>query len=322
MIRNPDFTGTQSELLKVKTSLMTIRRTIVETERLLAALEKEQTTLADKQFQYLTLRTSFEAAAEAHKTAQSGLIATTIKEATGQPNVRVIDWGRQPDIPLSPKPLLNTILSVFLGLFLGVGLALLAEYFSTKPQDGPLVFDEPLPELPMVAGVPLLGTAPVGGSSLSASDEDRLREIGYGLAHREMGEPVPVRLLLGVRSDDRAATLARQLAQVLGSDGVRVVVQDVDSQLVGTLPALLANLAAAGNDLILLAGPAVWNVRAVTPLERLAGGLVLVASPDVPVEESVARARRLLTNGYTPRFHGVVAAESLPALPAMEKTKP
>ncbi len=322
--RNPDFTNAQSELIHARTSLKAIQRTISETERLLDALEKEQRGLADKQFQYLTLRTAFEAAAEADKTAQSGLIATTMKEATGQPNVRVIDWGRKADTPLSPKPLLNTILSVFLGLFLGIGLSLLAEYFSAKPQqEEPLVYGEPLPELPMVAGVPLLGTAPVGGrESLSASDEDRLREIGYGLAHREPGEPVPVRLLLGVRSDDRAATLAGQLAQVLGSDGVRVAVKDVDGNSVEMLPGLLANLAAAGNDLILLSGPAVWNVRAVAPLERLAGGLVLIASPDVAVEESVARARRLLTNGYTPRFHGVVAVESLPALPAMEKTKP
>ncbi|WP_309711341.1 Wzz/FepE/Etk N-terminal domain-containing protein [Armatimonas sp.] len=317
--RNPDFSTTQSEILRNRTSLISLRKTIGETENLLATLEKEQSKLADKQFQYLTLRTSFEAAAEADKTAQSGLIAATIKEATGQPYIRVIDWGRKPDFPLSPKPLLNTILSVFLGLFLGIGLALLAEYFSNKPQPEVFSFEEPLPALPMVGGVPLLGTAPVGGSDhLSARDEDRLREIGYWLAHRESGDPVPVRLLLGVRSDDRAATLAGQLAKVLGRDGVRVAVEDVDSQSIGTLPALLANLSAAGNDLILLSGPVVWNVRTVGPLEKIAGGLVLVASPDTPVEESVSRARRLLTNGYTPRFHGVVAAEELPALSAMD----
>jgi uncharacterized protein involved in exopolysaccharide biosynthesis len=317
--RNSDFVNLQMELLHARTSLSTLRRTIAETSKLLTELEKEQKGLADKQFQYLTLRTAFEAAAEAYKTAQSGLIATTIKEATGQPYVRVLDWGRKPDSPLSPKPLLNTILSVFLGLFLGIGLALLAEYFSHKPQPEVFRFEEPLPALPMVGGVPLLGTAPIGNSDhLSARDEDRLREIGYWLAHRESGEPVPVRLLLGVRSDDRAATLAAQLAGVLGQDGVRVAVEEVDSQSIGTLPALLASLAAAGNDLILLSGPAVWNVRTVGPLEKIAGGLVLIASPDTPVEESVTRARRLLTNGYTPRFHGVVAAEELPALPAMD----
>ncbi|MBB6050088.1 GumC family protein [Armatimonas rosea] len=319
--RNPDFTNIQSELLRAKTSLTTVRTTINETQKLLDALEREQTGLADKQFQYLTLRTAFEAAAEADKTAQTGLIAATLKEATGQPNVRVIDWGRKPDIPLSPKPLLNTILSVFLGLFLGIGLSLLAEYFSNKPAAPELpYFDEPLPALPLVGGIPLLGTAPTAQTEhLTARDEDRLREIGYWLAHREPGEPVPVRLLLGVRSDNRTATLAAQVAKVLGQDGVKVAQLEVDGASLAELPQQLANLAAAGNDLILLAGPAVWNVRTVSPLERLAGGLVLVASPDTPVEESVARARRLLTNGYTPRFHGVVAAEELPALAALEE---
>ena len=320
---NPDYITTNSELLRARSTLATLRKTIAETQNLLNALEKEQTGLADKQFQYLRLRTDFEAAAEADKTAQTGLIASTLKEATGQPYVRVIDWGRKPDIPLSPKPLLNTILSVFLGLFLGIGLPLLAEYFSAKPEQESPFFEEPLPALPLVGGIPLLGTAPAAApGNLSARDEDRLREIGYWLAHREPGGPVPVHLLLGVRSDDRAATLAAQLAEVLGQDGVRVAHLDVDAPSLAELPKQLANLAAAGNDLILLAGPAVWNVRAAGPLEKLAGGLVLVASPDTPVEESVARARRLLTNGYTPRFHGVIAAEELPALAALETTKP
>lgn len=62
-------------------------------------------------------------------------------------------------------------------------------------------------------------------------------------------------------------------------------------------------------DLVLLSGPAVWNARAVNPLERAAGGIVLVTSPDVPAAETVARARRLLTNGYTPHIQGVVLTE-------------
>lgn len=319
--RNPDYSTVQSEILRAKTSLSTIRKTIAETERLLGALETEQTGLADKQFQYLTLRTAYEAAAEADKTAQTGLIAATLKEATGQPNVRVIDWGRKADFPLSPKPLLNTILSVFLGLFLGVGLTLLAEYFSNKPQPTiPLYPEELLPALPSVGGVPLLGTAPATrGTALSATDEDRLREIGYWLAHREPGEPVPVRLLVGVRSDARVEQLRAQLAQVLGQDGMQVAQLDATVLSPSELPSTLATLRAAGNDLILLSGPAVWNVRAVTPLEQAAGGLVLVAAPETPVEESVARARRLLTNGYIPHFHGVIAAEQLPALTAREE---
>ncbi|MGC4043049.1 MAG: hypothetical protein QM758_04530 [Armatimonas sp.] len=73
-------------------------------------------------------------------------------------------------------------------------------------------------------------------------------------------------------------------------------------------------------DLVLVCGPSVWNARAVASLERAAGGLVLVASPETSAEDSVARARRLLTNGYTPNISGVITHER-PALPSIDKTQ-
>jgi len=63
-------------------------------------------------------------------------------------------------------------------------------------------------------------------------------------------------------------------------------------------------------DLVLVSGPAVWGVRTALPLEQAADGMVLVAPPDAPPAESVARARRLLSNGYRPRILGVVIGET------------
>jgi Mrp family chromosome partitioning ATPase len=63
-------------------------------------------------------------------------------------------------------------------------------------------------------------------------------------------------------------------------------------------------------DLVLISGPSVWSARVVSPMERAADGVVLVASDaQVAPEESVARARRILTNGYQPRLLGVIVGE-------------
>ena len=63
-------------------------------------------------------------------------------------------------------------------------------------------------------------------------------------------------------------------------------------------------------DIVIVSGPAVWNVRAALPLEKATDGLVLVTPPDVPAAESLARARRLLSNGYKPRILGVITGDS------------
>ncbi|MBC8135444.1 MAG: hypothetical protein H8F28_06095, partial [Fibrella sp.] len=83
---------------------------------------------------------------------------------------------------------------------------------------------------------------------------------------------------------------------------------------------------ATDTDLVLISGPSVWSARLVSPMERAADGVVLVASDaQVAPEESVARARRILTNGYQPRLLGVIVGEETAkepsALAAKSETK-
>jgi tyrosine-protein kinase Etk/Wzc len=95
------------------------------------------------------------------------------------------------------------------------------------------------------------------------------------------------------------------------------------------LRALFDDLSAPSDtDLVVVSGPSVWAARQVGPLEKAADGMVLVAPDAVPADESVARARRLLSNGYQPRILGVVVGRSVPgdapveALPAPTEVNP
>ncbi len=132
-------------------------------------------------------------------------------------------------------------MAVFLGAFLALAAALLAEYLDATGRE-----DEGL-GLPRVAGVPVLGSVPVslpgpvGGelpvpAQASTRAEDALREVGYRLAHLRYAyspsgkgtDGVPVVLLVGTRTDDTGAAIAARLAATLVRDGLRVTLVDAD----------------------------------------------------------------------------------------------
>lgn len=108
---------------------------VPEREMTLAALLREQTVLEQV---FLLLRGRLE--------------EVRIAEAMRTSNVAVIDPAVPPTRPVSPRPMLNMALALFLGLFAGVAGALLLEFFDTTvktPEEiGPLL------------GLPVLGRIP------------------------------------------------------------------------------------------------------------------------------------------------------------------
>lgn len=370
--RNPDYSMALAGLYSTQVALRAGRRALLEAEALRTRLEAEQRRLTGQQYRFEVLRREYETAAEQYAKMRAGQSEARIKQVVGQPDARIFDPARLPLIPVSPRPLMNLALALFLGLFLGVGFALAVEYLQI-PEAEPA--PESLPSgLPQVAGVPVLGSLPAQSLPPPVSDtalpapvrhtlatEDALREIGYTLAHRVPGQPAPVALLVGTRSDDSTAGLAAQVAATLVRDGLKVTLVDADranprlnrvfgrpdapglaDALAGRLPVrealhvgaggafrflaagapddpapleagavrrVMAELACDGVDLVLVSGPSAWNVPAVQPLQQAIEGLVLVAAPGVPAEESVARARRLLSNGVAAPVRGVIVAE-------------
>lgn len=108
---------------------------VPEREMTLAALLREQTVLEQV---FLLLRGRLE--------------EVRIAEAMRTSNVAVIDPAVPPTRPVSPRPMLNMALALFLGLSAGVAGALLLEFFDTTvktPEEiGPLL------------GLPVLGRIP------------------------------------------------------------------------------------------------------------------------------------------------------------------
>lgn len=371
--RNPDYSTAVTGVIGAEVKIASLQAGIRANEALLGRLQSEQRALAETRSRYEELERRVADAVAHYQQLKRGRTEVNVRQLTAVPTVQILDTAQVPTTPVSPKPLLNALMALFLGLFLAVAAALLSEYLAeTNGQEGGL-------GIPHVAGVPLLGSVPVAlpapeaGSlpvpvQASTRAEDGLREIGYNLAHlRHRGAP-PVVLLVGTRTDDTSPAVAAQLAATLVRDGLRITLVDADrarprlNRVFGAPDApgmtdVLAGRAdikdilhigadgnlrflAAGSpaddtplterglrglfkdlsadtDLVLVNGPSVFRAPLVAALARAADGLVLVTPSDGPAEESVARARRLLTNGYQPDILGVIVSET-PETPAKE----
>ncbi|GAB4451531.1 MAG: hypothetical protein OHK0029_00870 [Armatimonadaceae bacterium] len=377
--RNPDYSRLQSAIIDTGQEIKNAQKRISTLEEQLGKLNTEQKRLTELQNTWEGLKRKRDIANEVYEQARSGLIKMEATGPMSAPVIKVLDSAQLPREPISPKPKLNLIMAICLGIFLGLGMALLAEYMVSGSM-GQEWFD---PNLPEVGGVPLLGSLPVAlpapvelrreSSGLpaptvsSAPSLDALREIGFAIAHRHPGEPVRVVVLSATRSDETTAALAAQLTATLVRDGLRVTLVDGDrnqprlNKVFGKpdAPGLSDVLAkrvnaadvlyvgasdnlrfmAAGSpddptpyteaglrevfkqladdkqtDLVVVSGPSVWQVPQIAPLEKAATGMVLI-TPDTTdgtsSAEIVARARRLLSNGYKPRLLGVITGQSV-----------
>jgi uncharacterized protein involved in exopolysaccharide biosynthesis len=307
--RSPDYAAAQTNYYNTALAIKTAQKIIAVKTTQLAQLEAEQKQLAKKRSIYDGLRRAVDGATMAYEKSRAGLIQMDMSQVTSAPNIRILDWAQNPREPISPKPLLNTVMAIALGLILSVGMALLTEYFRVGKETavpGPEYPEFPAhSDLPQIGGVPVLGTVSVTpipvsagaivGSAASASVEDRLplqsasiedalREVGYSLAHRHPGDAPPVVLISGVRSDDSTASLAAHLAATLVRDGLRVTLVDAD-QARPRLHRVFGALDAPGMGDVL--SGAISDPRAILHIGAGGGLRFLAAGSTVPPQNAI-----------------------------------
>ncbi|MGY0194245.1 chain length determinant protein EpsF [Leptothrix sp. BB-4] len=112
---------------------------------------------------------------------------TSLESQNTQTNISVLTPASEPSDPSSPRLLLNTLLSVFVGTLLAVGFALLRELLDRRvrgPQDLvealglPVLGALPRPmrlQRPMVGGVPQASTLQLPPNVLASPDRKRIR---------------------------------------------------------------------------------------------------------------------------------------------------
>lgn len=113
-------------------------------KQLLDALEKQKKRVLklNKQRDELNvLRRDIESAQRSFELVSQRASQTNIASQTNQTNIAVLNPATLPTTPSKPRVLLNTLISIFLGTLLGVGLALILELKERKVRSAHDLFD-------------------------------------------------------------------------------------------------------------------------------------------------------------------------------------
>ncbi len=170
---HPQTQRSQNELATLKTQLDAETRKITSAidttyqvskrreQQLQGALanQKSRVLLLNKQRDELNvLRRDIESAQRAFEIVSQRAAQTNIESQTNQTNIALLNAATAPAEPSKPRVLLNTLVSIFLGTLLGVGLALMLELANRRVRS--------VDDLAEALGLPVLGTiAHIGARS-------------------------------------------------------------------------------------------------------------------------------------------------------------
>ncbi len=135
-------TKLEAEVIRVAGGVGTNSRVNIQREAeirsSLEAQKKKVLAIKQQRDEISVLQREVENAQKAYDLTSQRLVQTNLESQTQQTNIVVLNPAVEPIEPSFPKPLLNTLLSIFVGTLLGVGLALLLELFNRRvrsPED-------------------------------------------------------------------------------------------------------------------------------------------------------------------------------------------
>jgi uncharacterized protein involved in exopolysaccharide biosynthesis len=119
-------------------------------------LRTEAQELNEKEIQYLNLQRDSDSNQQLYEAVLKRLKETGVTGGLETNNVSVIEDASVPRTPVRPRKTVNLAISVLVGLFVGVGVALAIEYFDTTVKTPDDV--ERYLGLPVIGIVPLFAT--------------------------------------------------------------------------------------------------------------------------------------------------------------------
>lgn len=145
--------------------------------------------------------------------------------------VRLVDEANAPDSPVSPRPLRDTLLAIFLGLVLGVIGAFARESFDRRLHSTDEIQEQM--KLPVIGYVreKAMGQAPSTGNGhkpIEERDLDAFRILRANLAFLDVDNPPRSVLVTSALPEEGKSTVAASLAHASAMAGVRTLLVECD----------------------------------------------------------------------------------------------
>ncbi|MBF0120528.1 MAG: polysaccharide biosynthesis tyrosine autokinase, partial [Desulfobacterales bacterium] len=204
----------------------------------LGTQKKESLSLNEKAIEYMVLQRETESAREMYNLLIKRFKETTMTEDMKTGNIRIVDKAEVPENPIKPKKKRNIVLSVFIGLFFGIGLAFFFEYL-----DNTIKIPEDIKnhlKIPYLGPVPYLDIDE--GTSETASERPELitfhspkstaseayRGIRTGILFSSAGSEPRVILVSSAGPQEGKTLTSTNLAITMAQSGNKVVIIDCD----------------------------------------------------------------------------------------------
>jgi tyrosine-protein kinase Etk/Wzc len=198
-------------------------------DRSIAEQHAQLRLLPEKQYRQAELERNEQVAEKTYLALQDRYQSLRIAEESTLANAQVIDPARLPDGPVSPKKRLNFILSVLVGLMIGVGIAALQEALDDTLHTSEDVEKEL--NLPMLGVVSLIST-PEDRSMLHSSSMSSIAEafrmVRSNIKFMAVDKSLQTIMVTSAGKGEGKSTTAANLAMALAQDGRKVVIVDGD----------------------------------------------------------------------------------------------
>jgi succinoglycan biosynthesis transport protein ExoP len=293
----------EAEKTKMRDRLRDEYLAALQREDLLASAfnqqKQEANHLNESAIEYTVLKRDAETNRQLYQDLLQKLKEAGVSAGLRSSNIRIVDIARTPTYPITPNVQRNLVFGLFLGLSLGIGLALVLESFDTTVRN--------MEELSAISTLPALGTIPLQLANNDALRK-RLTTTSLGIekaglpalvtyerpkseaaeAYRALrtsillssfGAPPKVILVTSAMPQEGKTTISANSALVLAQRGSRVLLVDADLRRPG-LEKLFGLRPRGGLSTLISGSDKVEDV--VLPLPEVPNLWILPAGPIPP----------------------------------------
>lgn len=187
---------------------------------------------SETQFRRIQLETELEQIQQVYAALLQSLEGINLTEAQSGNNVIIYDSARAPEMPSGPRTMLNTLIGLFIGAVLALGVVLLIDFLDdrvhSKEQLQAAVSAPVLGQIFRVADTNEKANGPIAAADPSAPVAEAFRSLRTNVQFASVDREIRTLLITSARPSEGKSTIATNLAVVLANAGLRVILIDGD----------------------------------------------------------------------------------------------
>lgn len=310
---NPNIPVIMTKLFDLKNQKAGDARSIISLKGQIADLQNQLSAFPKWEATLDALNRDYSTAQDNYSMFREKLADLSIREQAGHQSAHIKEVAQPDDHPVRPKRTLDILLSIIVGAFLGLCLALLQEYLddrmNTTEQASRLLNAPSLGGVPLITGsdVRLLPQLPRGER---AAESYRILRTNIHFA--SVDDPIKTLLVASSNPTEGKSTTAANLACAMAIDGKKVILVDCDLRR-ASIHKLFGALSSPGVTDVLLGHSSLDDALQVYPelenLSILASG----STPPNPSELLNSRAFKNLVSELS-NLADIVIFDSSPVL--------